>query len=88
MPDIHGLISALLPEDVAVLQQQGPDTVLDRAMIDAIDRAAGGPGEGRGYYVVRGSLEPMENRNYYLRGDVAEALFERATIESAYGADG
>ncbi|WP_427172530.1 hypothetical protein [Arthrobacter sp. 92] len=85
MPDIPGLLNALLPEDLALLQQHGPDHALDSALIDAIDRAAGGPGEGRGYYVVRGSLEPLEHRSYYLRGDVAEALFARAAIEGAYG---
>ncbi|GAP57201.1 hypothetical protein AHiyo6_37660, partial [Arthrobacter sp. Hiyo6] len=44
MPDIPGLLNALLPEDLALLQQHGPDHALDSALIDAIDRAAGGPG--------------------------------------------
>ena len=56
-------------------------------MLDAIDRAAGGPGEGRGYYIVRGSLEPLERRNYYLREDVADAIFAPSTLEGATGAD-
>ncbi|MBT2512534.1 hypothetical protein [Arthrobacter sp. ISL-30] len=75
MVNIPGLINSLLPQDLDRLQQQGPDQVLDLAMVEAIDRAAGGPGEGRGYYVVKGSLEPRELRNYYLREDVAAALF-------------
>jgi plasmid stabilization system protein ParE len=89
MTDIHGLISSLPPEDLAVLQERGPDQRLDRDrdMLDAIDRAAGGPGDGRGYYVVRGSLIPLERRNYYLREDVAEAIFARSTLEGATGAD-
>ncbi|XAS66981.1 hypothetical protein V3C33_16145 [Micrococcaceae bacterium Sec5.7] len=87
MPDIQGLISSLLPEDLALLQQHGPNNLLERAMIDAIDRAAGGPGEGRGYYIVRGSLEPSERRNYYLREDVAAALFAPESLEGAFGAD-
>jgi hypothetical protein len=87
MTDIQGLISALLPEDLAVLQDRGPDQRLDRDMVDALDRAAGGPGEGRGYYVVRGSLEPLERRNYFLREDVAAAIFAPATLEDATGAD-
>ena len=87
MTDIHGLISSLLPEDLAVLQEGGPDQRLDRDMLDAIDRAAGGPGEGRGYYIVRGSLIPEERRNYYLREDVANALFAPSTLEGANGAD-
>jgi hypothetical protein len=87
MTDIHGLISSLLPEDLAVLQERGPDQRLDRDMLDAIDRAAGGPGEGRGYYVVHGSLIPEDRRNYYLREDVSNALFAPATLEGANGAD-
>jgi hypothetical protein len=87
MPDIQGLISSLLPEDLAVLQERGPDQLLDRDMLDAIDRAAGGPGEGRGYYIVRGSLDPLERRQYYLRDDVVAALFAPSTLEGAAGAD-
>ena len=87
MTNIHGLISSLLPEDLALLQERGPDQRLDRDMLDAIDRAAGGPGEGRGYYVVRGSLIPEERRNYYLREDVSNALFAPSALEGANGAD-
>jgi hypothetical protein len=86
MPDIHGMISSLLPEDLALLQDRGPDSPLDQGLIDAIDRAAGGPGEGRGYYVVRGSLQPLEHRSYFLREDVAAALFAPSTHEDAAGA--
>jgi len=87
MPDIQGLISSLQPEDLAVLQERGPDQLLGRDMLDAIDRAAGGPGEGRGYYVVRGSLVPLERRQYYLRDDVVAAIFAPSTLEGATGAD-
>jgi hypothetical protein len=87
MTDIQGLIGSLRPEDLAVLQERGPGQLLGRDMLDAIDRAAGGPGEGRGYYVVRGSLEPLERRQYYLRDDVVAALFAPSTLEGATGAE-
>ena len=87
MTDIQGLIRSLQPEDLAVLLERGPGQLLDRDMLDAIDRAAGGPGEGRGYYIVRGSLQPLERRQYYLRDDVAAALFAPATLEDAGGTD-
>jgi hypothetical protein len=87
MTDIQGLISSLQPEDLALLQERGQGQLLDPDMLDAIDRAAGGPGEGRGYYVVRGSLEPLERRQYYLRDDVATAIFNPVTLEGAAGAD-
>lgn len=87
MPDIQGLLSSLRREYLAVLQERGPDQILDPYMLDAIDRAAGGPGEGRGYYVVRGSLNPQERRRYYLRDDVVAAIFAPSTLEDAAGAD-
>ncbi|MFF1383524.1 hypothetical protein ACFVWT_08165 [Arthrobacter sp. NPDC058288] len=75
MTDIQGLLSSLRPEVLAALRERGPNQLLDPDMLDAIDRAAGGPGEGRGYYVVRGSLVPLEQRQYYLRDDVVAAVF-------------
>ena len=88
MPNIPALIGALQPEDLAILRQRGPNQVLERAMIDALDRAAGGPGEGRGYYVVHDRLAPLAHphqREYYLRDDVASAIFA-ARLEGASGA--
>ncbi|TSE15736.1 hypothetical protein B1A87_007325 [Arthrobacter sp. KBS0703] len=70
-----------------MLKQRGPDQRLDRALLDAIDRAADGPGEGRGYYIVRGSLEPLEERQYYLRDDVVAAMFVQPALEDAAGTD-
>ena len=87
MPDIQGLINALQPEDLALLQERGPGQLLSSDMLDAIDRAAGGPGDGRGYYVVRGSLVPLERRQYHLRDDVVAAIFAPSTLEGAAGAD-
>ena len=87
MPDIQGLITSLEPEDLALLQDRGPGQLLSPDMLDAIDRAAGGPGDGRGYYVVRGSLVPLERRQYYLRDDVAAAIFAPSTLEGSAEAD-
>ncbi|MBT8160376.1 MULTISPECIES: hypothetical protein [Arthrobacter] len=74
MCDIPGLISRLEAEELARLRESGRERSLDSDLIDAIDTAAGGPGEGRGYYVVSGSLYPVEARDYHLREDVAEAV--------------
>ncbi|MFH5877703.1 hypothetical protein [Arthrobacter sp. NA-172] len=83
MCDIPGLIRRLEAEDLARLRELGNKEPLEPGLIAAIDAAAGGPGEGRGYYVVSGSLYPVEARDYHLREDVAEAVFE--TAESASG---
>lgn len=87
MTDIQGLINSLAPDVLATLHERGPDQQLDPDMLDAFDRAAGGPGEGRGYYVVHGRLTPLERRNYYLREDVAAAIFAPASLEGVKGAD-
>jgi hypothetical protein len=75
MVDIRGMLGALSPQELDRLKAGGAEQVVDASLRDAIDRAAGGPGEGRGYYVVRGPLWPRENRDYRLRADVAEELF-------------
>ncbi|UKA61254.1 hypothetical protein [Arthrobacter sp. FW306-04-A] len=76
MCDIPGLISRLEAQDLARLRELGSEQPLEPQLIAAIDSAAGGPGEGRGYYVVSGSLYPVEARDYHLREDVAEAVYK------------
>lgn len=75
MTNISALISSLQPHELELLRSRGPEQALDSGLMSAIDRAAGGPGEGRGYYVVRGHLWPVEEREYHLRDDVAEQVF-------------
>ena len=74
MTNIDALINALHPDELSRLSRLGKEEQLDPEALESLDRAAGGPGEGRGYYVVRGSLEPRHNRSYYLREDVAVAI--------------
>ncbi|MHC6221145.1 hypothetical protein [Arthrobacter sp. MMS24-S77] len=69
------MISRLEAQDLARLRELGSEQPLGPQLIAAIDSAAGGPGEGRGYYVVSGSLYPVEARDYHLRQDVADAVF-------------
>lgn len=56
MVDVHRMIMSLRSDEIERLLSRGPDQILDPQARAAIDRAAGGPGEGRGYYVVRGPL--------------------------------
>jgi hypothetical protein len=79
MVDVTGMLHSLRPEELETLRSRGPAQILDEALLRAIDTAAGGPGEGRGYYVVKGHLWPVENREYHLREDVAEELFGSET---------
>lgn len=82
MVDVHRMIMSLRSDEIERLLSRGPDQILDPQARAAIDRAAGGPGEGRGYYVVRGPLWPAESREYHLRGDVVAELFTPASNPS------
>lgn len=75
MVDITGMLHSLQPEALSTLRSRGPEQILDASLLKAIDTAAGGLGEGRGYYVVHGHLWPVEDREYRLRSDVVQELF-------------
>lgn len=74
MADIPGLLRALRPEDMEALRRIGPGGVLSPALVAAIDTAAGGPGEGRGYYVYAPGSSGTD-KSFVLRSDVADAVF-------------
>ena len=51
MADIAAVLGRLTQDELNELRSLGPSGHLTRRLTDAIDRAAGGPGAGRGYYV-------------------------------------
>lgn len=74
MPDIEGLLGRLTPGELEQLRTLRPDGFLPGSLVSAIDRAAGGPGEGRGYYVLAKPVVRREFIAYVLRPDVARAV--------------
>ena len=78
MADIAAVLGRLTPEELEDLRALGPQGHLPRALRDALDRAAGGPGGGRGYYVPSGSVSPTGGPYLVLRSDVAGWLFGAA----------
>ena len=48
MADIAAVLGRLTPEELDDLRTLGPQGHLSRQLIDALDRAAGGSGAGRG----------------------------------------
>lgn len=79
MVDIAGLIRALGPEELEEIRRAGRLGPLSPSAVAAIDRAAGGPGEGRGYYVYPESDRTGDTRTFVLRHDVAAEIFGPAT---------
>jgi hypothetical protein len=75
MADIAAVLGRLTPEELDGLRAVGPQGYLTRPLTEALDRAAGGPGAGRGYYVPSGSVSPTGGPHLILRSDVAGWLF-------------
>lgn len=75
MTDIAAVLGRLSPSELDELRALGPQGHLGRQLIDALDRAAGGPGAGRGYYVPSGSVSATGGPHIVLRSDVSGWLF-------------
>jgi hypothetical protein len=71
MANIADVLGRLTPDEREELHSLGPQGHLARHLVDALDRAAGGPGSGRGYYVPNGNVTPTGGPLLVLRSDVA-----------------
>ena len=83
MADIAAVLGRLAPHELEEIRATGPHGHLSRHIIQALDRAAGGPGSGRGYYVPAGSVSPTGSPHQILRSDVAAWLFGAAERSEA-----
>lgn len=75
MADIAAVLGRLTPGELDGLRDLGPHGHLTRELTEALDRAAGGPGAGRGYYVPSGSVSSTGGPHLVLRSDVSGWLF-------------
>ena len=71
MTNIADVLGRLTPEERDELRGLGPQGHLPRHLVDALDRAAGGSGSGRGYYVPNGNVNATGGPLLVLRSDVA-----------------
>ncbi|WP_457947670.1 hypothetical protein ACTAQI_17985 [Pseudarthrobacter sp. alpha12b] len=74
MANIAEVLGRLTPEEVDELRSLGPQGHLPRHLVDALDRAAGGTGAGRGYYVANGNVSATGGPLLVLRSDVSSWL--------------
>ncbi|MDQ0771036.1 hypothetical protein QF031_003785 [Pseudarthrobacter defluvii] len=79
MANIAEVLGRLTPEEVDELRNLGPQGHLPRHLVDALDRAAGGAGSGRGYYVANGNVSVTGGPLLVLRSDVARWLVGAAS---------
>ncbi|MCE3245642.1 MAG: hypothetical protein K0S72_1770 [Arthrobacter sp.] len=76
MAGINALLAGLTTEELEEIKALGPRGHLGRHLIEALDRAAGGPGAGRGFYVLDGSVNGNGGQFHILRNDVSERIFQ------------
>ncbi|MDQ0675425.1 MULTISPECIES: hypothetical protein [Micrococcaceae] len=75
MANIAEVLGRLTPEELDELRNLGPQGHLPRHLVAALDRAAGGAGNGRGYYVPTGNVSATGGPLLVLRSDVSGWLF-------------
>jgi hypothetical protein len=75
MTDIAAVLGRLSQDELEELRTIGPQGHLPRHLVAALDRAAGGPGAGRGFYVPTGSVSETGGPHVALRSDVSRWLF-------------
>lgn len=75
MANIAEVLGRLTPDELNELRTLGPQGHLPRYLVDALDRAAGGAGAGRGYYVPNGNVSATGGPLLVLRSDVSSWLF-------------
>ena len=71
MANIAEILGRLTPEELDGLRSLGPQGHLTKPLVEALDRAAGGAGAGRGYYVPTGSVSEPGGPHLVLRSDVS-----------------
>jgi hypothetical protein len=81
MANIADVLGRLTPDEREELHSLGPQGHLPRHLVDALDRAAGGPGSGRGYYVPNGNVTPTGGPLLVLRSDVAGWLLNSYRVD-------
>jgi hypothetical protein len=73
--NMAAVLGRLTPDELEEIHAAGPHGHLSRRIVEALDRAVGGPGSGRGYYVPAGSVSGTGSPHLVLRSDVAAWLF-------------
>ncbi|MGX1162770.1 hypothetical protein FBY31_3169 [Arthrobacter sp. SLBN-100] len=75
MANIAEVLGRLTPEEREELRILGPQGHLPKHLVEALDRAAGGSGSGRGYYVLTGNVSATGGPLLVLRSDVSSWFF-------------
>lgn len=75
MADMDAVLARLTTQELMEIHAAGPKGHLGRHLIEALDRAAGGPEAARGLYVLDGSVNANGGQYHVLRDDLSEHIF-------------
>ncbi|MEV7134224.1 hypothetical protein AB0N24_15160 [Arthrobacter sp. NPDC093128] len=81
MTEINAVLAGLTFEELEEIKALGPGGHLGRDLIAAVDRAAGGPDAGRGFYVLDGMVNGNGGQFHVLRNDVSDRIFQTQTAQ-------
>jgi hypothetical protein len=79
MADIDAVLAGLTAEELNEMESIGPKGHLGRHLLDALDRAAGGPGAARGFCVLDGTVNGNGGQFCVLRDDLSDRVLKRRT---------
>jgi hypothetical protein len=82
MADIDTVLAGLTTEELGEIQSIGPKGHLGRHLLDALDRAAGGPEAARGFYILDGTVNGNGGQFHVLRDDLSERIFQNQATEN------
>jgi hypothetical protein len=82
MAHINAVLAGLTADELEEIRALGPKGHLGKHLIDALDRAAGGPDAGRGLYVLDGTVNGNGGQFHILRNDVSERIFQTEAVQS------
>jgi len=77
--EINAVLARLTAEELEEIRALGPKGRLGRHLVDALDRAAGGPEAGRGLYVLDGAVNGNGGQFHILRNHVSDRVFQLET---------
>lgn len=76
MAAIETVLAGLTAEELEEIKALGPKGHLGRHLLEALDRAAGGPDAARGLYVLDGTVNGNGGQFHVLRDDLSERIFQ------------
>jgi hypothetical protein len=82
MAEINAVLAGLTAEELTEIKALGPKGHLGRHLIDALDRAAGGPDAGRGFYVLDGTVNGNGGQFHVLRDDLSDRIFQNGIAQN------